>query len=36
MAGLKLIGFAFWVQPTHLRFASIARSIPQRIEHPPP
>jgi hypothetical protein len=36
MAGIENIGFALWVQPAHLCFVSIARSIPLRVAHPPP
>ena len=36
MATIKSIWFAFWVQPTHSPFVSVARSIPQRVAHPPP
>jgi len=36
MAGIESIGFALWAQLAHLRFVSIARSIPLRVAHPPP
>jgi hypothetical protein len=36
MAALEVIGFPIWVQPAHLRFLSIARSIPLPVAHPPP
>ena len=36
MAGVESIGFALWVQPTHLGFVSLSRSIPLRVAHPPP
>jgi len=36
MAAQESNGFASWVQPAHLRFVSIARSIPLRVAHPPP
>ncbi len=36
MAVTKGNGFPFWAQPAHLRFVSIARSIPLRVAHPPP
>ncbi len=36
MAGIESIGFAPWVQATHLRIVSIARIIPLRVAHPPP
>src|SRR5260370_87348 len=36
MAGIESSGFAPWVQTAHLRFVSIARSIPPRLAHPPP
>jgi hypothetical protein len=36
MAGIESIWFAPWVQLTHLVFLSVARSIPQRVAHPPP
>jgi hypothetical protein len=36
MAGLEVIGFSLWGQPTHFRFVSIARSVPLRVARPPP
>ena len=36
MAAIESIGFAFGVQPAHLGFVSVARSIPLRVAHPPP
>jgi hypothetical protein len=36
MAEIEIIGFALWVQPIDPRFVSVARSIPQRVAHPPP
>ena len=36
MAALESIGFAHWAQPADPRFVSVARSIPQRVAHPPP
>ena len=36
MAAIESIGFSTGVQPAHLRFVSIARSIPLRVAHPPP
>jgi hypothetical protein len=36
MAGIETIGFAHWVQPADPWFVSVARSIPQRVAHPPP
>jgi hypothetical protein len=36
MGGIQTIGFTHWVQPTDSRFVSVARSIPQRVAHPPP
>jgi hypothetical protein len=32
----RACGFAPWVQTAHLRFVSIARSVPLRVAHPPP
>ena len=36
MAVAKGNGFPSRVQPAHLRFVSIPRSIPLRVAHPPP
>jgi hypothetical protein len=36
MAGIENIWFTWWVQLTNSRFVSVARSIPQRVAHPPP
>jgi len=36
MAGKESNGFAPRVQPVHLFFVSIARSVPLRVAHPPP
>jgi hypothetical protein len=36
MAVTKGNGFPFRVQPAHLCFVSIPRSIPLRVAHPPP
>ncbi|MGC1673854.1 MAG: hypothetical protein WA739_16460, partial [Candidatus Acidiferrales bacterium] len=34
MAGIKVIGFPFWVQPAHLCLISVARAIPLPVAHP--
>ncbi len=36
MAVIESIGFAPWVQPVNLRFASVSRLTPRRVAHPPP